>query len=82
MKNMPDTAKVIETLQAKTEAVDMVDGLIRRNLELEEIFETIQPLLYALSVVLYKDDDSTVGLGKLVEDSVHWINGSKGEVLQ
>ena len=72
---LPSTTSVMETLVAKTEAHDTVSGLIERNLELEEIFETLQPLLYELSVLLYKDKSDPIGLNKLVEDSVGYLKG-------
>lgn len=72
---LPKLTTSIETLVAKTEAHDTVSGLIERNLELEEIFETLQPLLYELSVLLYKDKSDPIGLNKLVEDSVGYIKG-------
>ena len=74
---LPSTQISIETLQAKAEAVDMVDGLIKRNFELEEIFQCLQPLLYELSVTVYGDDDKDVSLAKLMEDSVTWIKSKK-----
>jgi hypothetical protein len=74
---LPNTAKTIETLSAKVEAVDMVDGLINRNFELEEIHAVLAPLLYALSMKLYTDE-TPVTLSKLVQDSIEWIN--RGEI--
>lgn len=82
MSKMPTISETIEVLEAKQEAKDTVTGLIERNLELEEIFETLQPLLYALSVAVYGEDASDVSLGKLIEDSVAFINSRKGETLQ
>lgn len=57
------------------EAIDAVSGLIERNLELEQIFENLQPLLYELSVALYGDNDAPVTLNKLIEDGVRYIKG-------
>lgn len=68
-------ANVMETLVAKQEAKDTVTGLIERNLELEEIFETLQPLLYELSVKLYADNTDPVGLNTLIEDAVKYLKG-------
>lgn len=72
-KKLPDTAETFSLLQAKQEAHDTVSGLIERNLELEEIFENLQPLLSALSVKLYADNNETILLNKLITDSVDWI---------
>ena len=77
---LPNTTQTIETLQAKVEAVDMVDNLIKRNFELEEIHAVLQPLLYSLSMKLYPTD-SPVSLGKLVEDAVKWIDEQYIEVI-
>lgn len=70
----------VSLIQAKQDAHDTVSGLIERNLELEQIFEALQPLLYTLSVALYGEDTSDVSLAKLVEDSVKML-GPK-ETLQ
>ena len=72
---LPSMANVMETLVAKQEAKDTVTGLIERNLELEEIFETLQPLLYELSVKLYADNTDPVGLNTLIEDAVKYLKG-------
>ena len=78
MKNkLPDMGQTVEAISAKVEAIDAVDGLITRNFELEDIFEALQPLLYSLSVKLYGEDSSDVGLNKLVFDAVTWIDGQK-----
>ena len=81
-KKMPTIANSIEVLEAKKEAHDTVTGLIERNMELEEIFQNLQPLLYALSTKLYGEDDSPKSLGQIVEDGVHLLNGTTGETLQ
>jgi hypothetical protein len=70
---LPDMQTSIETIQAKPEAIDMVEGLIKRNMELEEIFQMIQPLLAQLSINLYKDDNSPVDLFKLIADSIEYL---------
>ena len=76
-------AKQENTLSNHTqEAHDTVSGLIERNLELEDIFEALQPLLYTLSVALYGDDASDISLQKLVQDSVAMLSDRKGESLQ
>lgn len=77
---LPTLQQTFETLQAKKEAIDTVDRLIERNLELEEIFQVLQPLLYSLSVAIYGDDAEPVSLAKLVEDSVNLINGREGTI--
>lgn len=74
MNKLPSVTSSVETLVAKQEAVDTVSGLIERNLELEDIFEALQPLLYALSVKLYGDDSEAVSLGKMVIDAVAYLN--------
>lgn len=71
---LPELRTSIETLVAKQEAKDTVTGLIERNLELEEIFDVLQPLFYALSVKLYGDNGETVELGKMVVDAVRYLN--------
>ena len=73
MSKLPEMAESVSLLQAKQDAHDTVSGLIERNLELEQIFESLQPLLYALSVKLYAEDDKDISLQKLVQDSVQWI---------
>lgn len=72
---LPNSVESVEVLQAKLDAVDTVDQMIKRNLELEDIFDALQPLLYELSVKLYKDDNSTVTLQKLIEDGVKFLKG-------
>lgn len=75
---LPNIATTVETLQAKQEAVDTVSGLIERNLELEDIFENLQPLLYELSVTLYKDNDEPITLNKLINDGVDYLKNLQG----
>jgi hypothetical protein len=74
---LPDIVTSFETIVAKQEAVDTVSRLIERNLELEQINEVLQPLLYALSLRLYTED-TPISLTQLVEDGIQWIN--KGEI--
>lgn len=81
-KNLPSVSESVEVLQAKQDAKDTVTGLIERNMELEEIFQNLQPLLYTLSVALYGEDASDVSLAKLVADSVELIAGHQGEKIQ
>jgi hypothetical protein len=73
---LPKTVEVVEILKAKPEAVDAVSGLIERNLELEEIFEMLQPLLYQLSTMLYTNDEP-VELSTLVVQAVEMLKGVK-----
>jgi len=80
MSKLPNSTESVSLLKAKQDAHDTVSGLIERNLELEQIFEALQPLLYTLSVALYGDDACDVSLSKLVEDSVKML-GPK-ETLQ
>lgn len=54
-------------------AVDAVDSLIQRNLELEQILGTLQPLLLELSIKIYKDDDKTISLDQLVADGIEYV---------
>lgn len=77
MNKLPSTERIIETLTAKTDAVDFVDNLLSRNIELEEIFQVLQPLLYELSLILYKDNDEPVSLSKLVAESVEYLKGAR-----
>lgn len=72
---LPSTITTVETLQAKQDAHETVSGLIERNLELEEIFENLQPLLYELSVKLYADNNEPIALNKLIEDGVKFLKG-------
>lgn len=77
MKKLPNTASSIEMLEAKLEAVETVDAMIKQVTELQEVMECLQPLLKALSEVLYGEDDSPIALNKLVEDGVNYIQGVK-----
>lgn len=69
---LPNTKTTVETLMAKQEATDTVTKLLERNVELEEIFQVLQPLLYTLSETLYPSDDP-VSLGTLVADAVEYL---------
>lgn len=75
---LPTPATTIETLHAKTEAIDTVERLLNENKDMREIFNALQPLLYELSVFLYKDNDEDIALSKLVEDGVEYLK-SKNE---
>ena len=82
MSNIIGPATMMKTLIAKTEAVTMVDELIKRNMELEEIYQLLQPLLYALSTKLYGDDNSPKTLHNIVEDTIKFLGySSEGETL-
>jgi hypothetical protein len=70
---LPKMAVSVENIIAKQDAVDTVSFLIERNQELEEIYETLQPLLYALSVKLY-EEGTPVSLSNIVADSIKFIN--------
>lgn len=78
MSKLPTIQTSLETLVAKQEATDTVTGLIERNIELEEIFQNLQPLLYTISVALYGDDAEPVSLAKLVDDAVKMLTGREG----
>lgn len=82
MSKLPKSTDVVETLVAKADAVDTVDRLIKRNFELEEIFEALQPLLYQLSIKLYGDDDSPRSLQEIIDAGVMLLGGTKGVTLQ
>lgn len=77
MKKLPNTASSIEMLEAKLEAVETVDAMIKQVTELQDVLDCLQPLLKALSEVLYGEDDSPIALNKLVEDGVNYIQGVK-----
>tara|TARA_R110000868_G_scaffold6114_4_gene35320 strand:+ start:128 stop:376 length:249 start_codon:yes stop_codon:yes gene_type:complete len=72
-------ASSVSSMTASIEAVEMVDNLLKRNTELEEIYDIIQPLLYELSLKVYKEDGATVTLYQLVEDSVKFLKGDEHE---
>ncbi len=83
MSKLPSTEVSVETLVAKSEAHETVSGLIERNLELEDIFEALQPLLYTLSVALYGEDNpEPVALGKLIVDACAYLNNYEGTTVQ
>ena len=65
-----------ELVRNKEAAIPWVENFIQRNTELEEIFNTIQPLLYELSRALYTDDQP-VALNKLVEDAINYIKAKE-----
>lgn len=77
---LPKSEISVESVTVRQEAKDTVDKLIERNLELEEVFDLLQPLLYSLSVKLYGQDGTDVSLHKLIADSLEHINGKVGEL--
>jgi hypothetical protein len=79
MKNMPDAAQTIHSLQASAEAKQILNNILERKQELEDIYNIIQPLLYTISVALYGENDETIQLQKLVTDAINHINGRKEE---
>lgn len=80
---LPNNKTTIETLIAKQEAVDTLDIILKQNKELSDIYDVIQPLLYAVSVKLYGENAETISLTKLVEDGVAFLAGKpEGETLQ
>lgn len=79
MKDMPDAAQTIHSLQASVEAKQILNNILERKQELEDIYNIIQPLLYTISVALYGDDSDTVDLHKLVTDAINLINGKTEE---
>lgn len=85
MKKLPQTAFTVgnsdgktETVITKEEASIELDRILERNMELEEIFAALQPLLATLSEALYGEDDSPVALNKLIDDACAFINGRVG----
>ena len=76
MSKLPNRALSVENIIAKQDAVDTVSFLIERNQELEEIYETLQPLLFALSEKLYEVGEP-VSLSRMVEDGVKFIKGDE-----
>ena len=77
MKKLPNTAESIHMIESKMEAVETVDAMIKQVTELQEVMECLQPLLKALSEVLYGEDDDPIALSKLVSDGVNYIQGAK-----
>jgi len=72
--SLPDTAETVQTITATPEARAMLEQLLQRKQELENIFVDIQPLLLALSVKLYGTDDRTVMLADLINDGIKYLN--------
>lgn len=81
MSKIQSTAESFRTLQASAEAKEVLDRILERKQELEDMITIIQPLLYTISLALYGDDDSDRSLSELVTDAVNFINGEK-ETLQ
>jgi len=82
MSKLPNSTESVSLLKAKQEATDTVTELLEQNLEMREIYNALQPLLYALSVALYGEDASDISLQKLVEDSVKMLTERGGQTLQ
>jgi hypothetical protein len=71
---LPNNKVTVETLSTKAEAHDVVEHLLDRNQQLEEIYLAIQPLLHAASVAVYGEDNhEPVSLNELIEKAVEWI---------
>lgn len=76
MSKLPEPKQTFGHLTTPIEAKETLDKILERNIELEEIFQVLQPLLYTLSVAVYgEENDQPVTLAKLVEDSIAVING-------
>ena len=82
MSDLPNATQTFQTLQASAEAKEILEHILERKQELEDMVQIIQPLLYTISVALYGENDETVPLDKLVFDAVAFINGREGEILQ
>jgi len=81
-KKLPVASETLTTLQAMPEAKEVLERILERKQELEDMVQIIQPLLFTLSVALYGENDETVALDKLVFDAVSFINGRDKETLQ
>ena len=80
---LPTIVESFKTLEASAEAKEVLERILERKQELEDMVQIIQPLLYTISLALYGDDDSDVSLDKLVTDAVNFINGTEQkETLQ
>lgn len=60
----------VEQIFNKEDATETVENMINALKEYEEIMETVKPLFFTLSVLLYGDNAEPVQLAKLVEDAV------------
>jgi hypothetical protein len=81
--SLPKIAETFRTLEASAEAKEVLERILERKQELEDMVQIIQPLLYTISLALYGEDDSDVSLDKLVTDAVNFINGvDEKETLQ
>jgi len=78
---LPIAAETLQTLQAMPEAKEILNRLLERKQELEDMHAIIQPLLYTISLALYGENDEAVALDKLVFDACAFINGRKEETL-
>lgn len=82
MSKMPDMKTSVHALSASAEAKEVLERILERKQELEDLVQVIQPLLYTISVALYGDDNADVSLAKLVQDAVDLINHRQGTILQ
>ena len=80
--SLPDNQETIHALQASEQAKQILNNILERKQELEDMVQIIQPLLYTISVALYGENDEKVDLQKLVTDAVNFINGSTGHTIQ
>jgi len=80
--SLPNTAETVHTLTASLEAKEMLEKMLERKQELENIFVDIQPLMYALSVKLYGTDDRTVMLKDLINDGIKYLNVEEVQVQE
>jgi hypothetical protein len=71
---LPSNAETVQTMTATVEAREMLEKLLHRKQELENIFVEIQPLLLALSIKLYGTDDRQVMLADLINDGIKYLN--------
>lgn len=76
MKIKTEILKDAKTFHAFKEEAKRMHALAE---ELKEVHLAIQPLLYAISVKLYGDNNEAVSLQKLIEDGVNFINGESNE---
>lgn len=75
---MTDIIKLETTnLSANKDANDTAQALLSEYMELREIYQAIQPVLFELSEALYGEDDSPIPLEKLIKESIQWIKENK-----
>lgn len=82
MNKLPETANTIKTLDASEQALETLNNILERKQELEDMVAIIQPLLWAVSIKLYgEEDNSAVDLRKLVQEGCDML-GVKPQSLQ